>query len=123
MMRLFDYSFYRVYTLFKKKGEEGILGPSFFVSCCLGTLLVPTFIVGHRRFWGDFSEWTALVFYMMVCSWLYVRYKKRKDRILAQFKDSPYNKRIHIFFIYLMIPVCTLTGVLIGEILEKIAAL
>ena len=123
MLRLFDYLFYRVYIFYKKKGEDeffSVIGPSFFVATCLGCLLAPTCYVVCRRYFEDFI---LVVLAAIVGLWSYIRYKKRKDRILSQFQDSPCNKKIHIFFIYLMIPVCTLIGVLIGEILEKFAAL
>ena len=126
MMRLFDYLFYRLYIFYKKKGEDeffSVIGPSFFVATCLGCLLIPAYLVVHRRFWGDFSERTTVILCVIVCLWSYLRYRKRKDRILSQFRDSSYNKRIHIFFVYLMIPVCTLIGVLFGVLLEKFVAL
>ena len=126
MMRLFDYLFYRLYISYKKKGEDeffSVIGPSFFVATCLGYLLAPAYLVVHRRFWGDFSERTTVILCVIVCLWSYLRYRKRKDRILSQFRDSSYNKRIHIFFVYLMIPVCTLIGVLFGVLLEKFVAL
>ena len=127
MMRLFDYLFYRLYIFYKKKGEDeffSVFGPSFFVATCLGCLLAPTCFVACRQFFEDFNRRTVLiVFTVIVCLWSYIRYKKRKDKILSQFQGSPYNKKIHIFFIYLMIPVCTLIGVLFGVLLEKFVAL
>lgn len=127
MMRLFDYLFYRLHIFYKKKGEDeffSVLGPSFFVATCLGCLLIPTCCVVRRLYFEGFNSRTFLVvFAVIVCSWSYVRYKKRKDKILSRFRNSPCNKKIHIFFIYLMIPVCTLSGVLIGVLLEKFAAL
>ena len=126
MMRLFDYLFYRLYISYKKKGEDeffSVIGPSFFVATCLGCLLAPAYLVVHRRFWGDFSERTTVILCVIVCLWSYLRYRKRKDKILSRFRNSPCNRKIHIFFIYLMIPVCTLIGVLIGEILEKFEAM
>ena len=124
MMRLFDYLFYRLYIFYKKKGEEEVLGPSLFVAVCLGCLLAPTCWIVRRLFFeGSNGRTVLIVFAVIVGLWSYIRYKKRKDKILSQFQDSPCNRKIHIFFIYLMIPVCTLTGVLIGEILEKFAAL
>lgn len=127
MLRLFDYLFYRVYIFYKKKGEDeffSVIGPSFFVATCLGCLLAPTCYVVCRRYFEDFNERTVLiVFTVIVCLWSYVRYRKRKDKILSRFRNSPCNKKIHIFFIYLMIPVCTLIGVLFGVLLEKFVAL
>lgn len=126
MMRLFDYFFYRLHIFYKKKGEDeffSVIGPSFFVATCLGCLLTPAYLVVHRRFWGDFSERTTVILCVIVCLWSYLRYRKRKDKILSRFRNSPCNKKIHIFFVYLMIPVCTLIGVLFGVLLEKFVAL
>ncbi len=123
MMRLFDYLFYRLYIFYKKKGEDeffSVFGPSFFFATCLGCLLVPTCYVVCGRYFEDFI---LVVLAAIVGLWSYSRYKQRTDKILSRFRNSPCNRKIHIFFVYLMIPVCTLIGVLIGEILEKFAAL
>ena len=127
MMRLFDYLFYRLHIFYKKKGEDeffSVFGPSIFIAICLGCLLAPTCFVACGHFFEDFNERTVLiVFTIIVCLWSYVRYRKRKDKILSRFRNSPCNKKIHIFFVYLMIPVCTLIGVLFGVLLEKFVAL
>ena len=121
MIHLFDYLFYRLYISFKKRGEEEVLGPSMFVGICLACLSVPICYAVFRAFSDvkDYAKWTIYGIAAICLLWPYIRYKRRKNKIMSQYQDSPYNKKVHIFFIYLMIPICTAIGVFLATLIDR----
>ena len=56
---------------------------------------------------------------IFVYTWLYIRYKKKKEQIIRKYIDSKYNKIIPIFLIYFMVVVCAVLVFLLTYLLER----
>lgn len=121
MMLFFDYIFFRTYIAFKNRGEEQVIGPSIHVGNCIGGFIFPIW-------WGAYHiiiidnkppKMYAYTIAIFVYTWLYIRYKKKKEQIIRKYIDSKYNKIIPIFLIYFMVVVCAVLGFLLTYLLER----
>ena len=118
-MGLFDYLFYRVHIHYMKHGEYDLWGPSFFVGICMALLSSPIWSGAYQILFGKCYN---KILYVTICIiayvWSYLRYKKRKERIIMKYANSKYNRRIPIFLIYSMVIVFFIIAVVCMELLE-----
>ena len=103
MMGLFDYLFYRVHIHYQKHGEYDLWGPSIFVGACMVLLSLPIWYGAYQILFGEEHYRICIVIVCIIAYvWTYLRYKKRKERIIMKYANSKYNRRIPIFLIYSM---------------------
>lgn len=109
-----------MYMAFKNRGEEEVWGPSVFICMCIGGLFSPIWNGGLELIYASEPP-TKSVYIVCIITLviLHFWYKKRREKIIQRYKDSTYNKRIHVFFIYMMIPVLGTIGLFFGALMDK----
>ena len=123
MMRFFDYLFYRMHIDYQKKGEGDVdvACPSMVVAVCIAVISSPIWFTLYKLLFGEghYSKSEIYVIGIVFMIWAYVRYRKRKNEIIARYQFSPYNKKIHVLFIYFTIIPCFAVGVFLGVLVDK----
>jgi len=118
-MGLFDYLFYRVHIHYMKHGEYDLWGPSIFVGICMVLLSLPIWYGAYQILFGEEHYRICLVIVCVITYvWTYLRYKKRKERIIMKYANSKYNRRIPIFLIYSMTIVFFIIAIVCLELLD-----
>ena len=118
-MGLFDYLFYRVYIHYQKHGEYDLWGPSIFVGACMVLLSSPIWLEAYYILFGKEHYRIYLVTVCIITIlWSFLRYKKRKERIIMKYANSKYNRRIPIFLIYSMTIVFFIIAIVCLELLD-----
>jgi len=129
-MKLIDYIFYRLYTVYEKHGDSGR-----FSTCTLFMYVSQislVFILRYIAFFWKNEHWYQYLIYWktVVCLvagtivfnilFVYTRYrKKRIEKLRKQFRGNPWNKIIPAWCFYLSPFFFMIGGGIIWWLLEK----
>lgn len=111
-MKLLDYYFYRTYLFQKARGNPALFGGSLFTTLITICFSAPIWLPVFDAITNDKVLQRVLSYsFLVVCFvFSYYRYKREKDRILREFKDSKYNKLIPNWCFAALVPISCLIG-------------
>lgn len=120
-MKLLDYYFYRTYLFQKARGNPALFGGSLFTTLITICFSAPIWLPVFDAITNDKVLQRVLSYsFLVVCVvFSYYRYKREKDRILREFKDSKYNK-IPYWCLVALVPICGIIGATAAVYISRI---
>lgn len=105
----------------KAKRNPALLGASFYIAlisiCLSSSILLP--VISAITQDSVMREVLCYSFGVVCVAFSYYRYKREKDRILREFKDSKYNK-IPYWCLVALVPICGIIGATAAVYISRI---
>jgi RsiW-degrading membrane proteinase PrsW (M82 family) len=121
-MKILDYIFYRTYMAYVKANDPATFGSVSYLMICLTFLLLPIggglaqLIRGEN---DNIFNFFMILYFILIVTFVLVRYLRRNKirDIIAYFLLCNANSIIPTWCIFLVVPICMVTGVA-GFLLE-----
>ena len=121
MVRM-DYIYYRMYVWYKRKNDCARVNSVLFITSVKFFLFFPIIGIVITFFDSDKKNMTLmlyLVYAILMLMHSLIKYIRQTNSILEKYKHSKYNRTIHNYVIYSILPISVIGGILFYVILYK----
>ncbi len=111
-----------MYVWYKRKNDCAIVNSILFIASVKFFLCFPIMGIVIAFFESDKNNMTLMLYLVYAISMLMhslIKYIRQTNSILEKYKHSKYNKKIHNYVIYSILPISIIGGILFYIILYK----
>lgn len=117
-----DYIYYRMYVWYKRKKDCAKITSALFIASIRFFLYFP-FMGIAINFFNNARKGLTLILYLVyavsILTHSLIKYTRQTDSILEKYKHSKYNKTIHNYVIFSILPISVIGGILFYILLYK----
>lgn len=117
-----DYIYYRMYVWYKRKKDCAKINSALFIASIRFFLYFP-FMGIAINFFNNARKGLTLILYLVyavsILTHSLIKCTRQTDSILEKYKHSKYNKTIHNYVIFSILPISVIGGILFYILLYK----
>ena len=110
-----DYIYYRMYVWYKRKKDCAKINSALFIASIRFFIYFP-FMGIAINFFNNARKGLTLILYLVyavsILTHSLIKYTRQTDSILEKYKHSKYNKTIHNYVIFSILPISVIGGIL-----------
>ena len=110
-MKLFDYYFYRMYQFYESRNDPALFTSSMFTAVVFLDLFSMIWWNILNYLVKDLNNIPVTMLYIISSILSYLRYRKEKNRIFEEFKESKYNTILPNWIFPAFVPISIIVGI------------